>query len=421
MEEYIVAIDLGSSKIAGMVAQRSEVGQLQIVAVEAMPSSGVRRGLVNNHSAVAGVVSNVIKKLQNRLRADIGKVYIGRGGHSLKTLANKVPFSFESEQEITDETLQAIGDENKNIATEKETLYEIIGQEFIIDGETEYNPLGITCSKGDANYLLVVGKPSIDKQICSSLERVPLKLADMYTAPLTTAEVLVTQRERELGCVVIDFGAETTSVVVYYKHFVRSIDVIPLGGNSVTNDICSLRVTREDAEMLKKKYGYAMLSQNDNAPIVEEISASGEKINVDSNDLVRVIEARMDEIMDIVCEKIYDSGYGELLGGEIIITGGASQLRGLEELIELKSGMKVKRGDLSSLLQIASGVEFLSPENAVLVGLINFGTDNCCVEKEVAPVLQPTPEPKKRKRNPFSGFREFVQGSLFEAREDDFN
>lgn len=423
MSNYIVAIDLGSSKVSGMVAQRNEAGLLNILAVETEPSLGIRRGLVINHSEAANCVSRIVKKLQNRVKLDIGKVYVGLGGHTLKTVLNKVPAVFDGEQELTQEHLNSFYKQCEELSFENSAVYEIQEQEFILDGEQVFNPVGCTCSHVEANYLMVIGKPGINDRICKCVERIPKGLAGLFTAPIAISESLVTADDKELGCAVIDFGAQTTSVVVYADHYIRHMAVIPLGGNTVTQDIRDLQVTAADAEKLKKNFGFALVSLDKEPKSITIKSSIGEK-TIHTRELNSVIEARMDEIIDMVCEEIYKTGYFEKLGAGIIITGGASQLRGLDELLTVKTGMLVRTGDYSSLLAPETDKQFITPANNLMVGLLNFGYENCVVEEDKAPVeLEAVAAPKKpqkdksTKKNPLKDFGEKMSQMLFQDRD----
>lgn len=421
MSNYIVAIDLGSSKITGMVAQRNEEGLLNILAVESEPSMGVRRGLVINHSEAAGCVSRIIKKLQNVAKIEIGKVYVGLGGHTLKTVGNVVPQVFDGEQELTEEHVKALYNQNLKLNFENASVYEIMEQDILLDGEREFNPIGCFCSHVEGHYLLVLGKQGINERLCSCLERIPQGLAGMFTAPFATSEAIVLPDDKELGCAVIDFGAETTSVVVYADHYIRHMAVIPLGGKTVTQDIRDLKVTALDAEKLKKNFSFAMVDLDKSPKAITIKSTAGENV-VHTKELNAIIEARMDEILDLVCDEIYKSGYMEKLGAGVIITGGASQQKGLSELITLKTGMPVREGSFAHQLVASTDEELLTPANALLIGLLNFGYENCVMEKkkEEIQTVEPPKLPQRDKSNKKSRFKDFgekVSGFLFNERD----
>ena len=426
MSDYIVGIDLGSSKIAGMVVQKDKAGLLKILAVESEPSVGVRRGLIVNASEAAACVSRIVKKLQNRVKIEIGQVYVGLGGHTLKSVINKVPEFFAADTELTEEVLKALSDKNQAIEIEQAQLYESLSQEFLLDGDTEPNPEGCTCSHVEARYLLVLGKPGLDDRICSCLERIPRKLAGLFTSPIVMSESLVTSHDKELGCAVIDFGAETTTLVVYADHYIRHMAVVPFGGKTVTQDIKDMQLTFVDAENFKKNFGCALVSLETQPKKITFKSPihSNQDHEVQTRNLATYIEARMDEIMDMVCMEIDKSGYGDQLRAGVMITGGASQLRGLPELINIKTGMTTRRASFDHLLSEPADAALLNPAHALLLGLVNFGTENCqalTVDEDISPVAPPPTPQKDKSKKKINKFKVFLESKLFNDRDFEEN
>lgn len=427
MSEYVVAIDLGSAKIAGMVAQKDSNGLLKIVAIESEKSAGVRLGAILNHTDSAACVGRLVKKLQNRAKIEIGQVYVGLSGHSIKSKINVVPEFFENEKELTDEDKNKLSEKNNLLNIENAIIYEIVEQEFLLDGEPEAKPSGCFCSHVEAKYLLVLGKKELDNRICSCIERIPQKLAGVLTSPIVMSESLISLKEKELGCVCIDFGAETTTVVVFADNFMRHIAVIPFGGKTVTKDIMDLQVTFVDAENLKKRYGCALVDLEKQTKTITLKSPlhNNQEHKVNTRNLAACIQARMDEIMDMVCMEIQKSGYAKKLRAGIVITGGASQLKGLPELIELKTGLRVRHANFDHLLSDVSDSTLLTPEHALLMGLVNFANANCVVNRTVVEQqgteIKPVEPPKRPKKgNKIKAFTEKI-GDLFFNDSNEFD
>lgn len=417
MGNYIVAIDLGSSWIKGAVAQKNENGELKILAVEKELSTGLRLGVVYNHSEAASKVKNIILKLQNRLRIEIGKVYIGLAGHTLKSIPSVIPFAFNKEVEISEDFLKQLYDRNFDLTTDEISVYEVIEQAFFTDGEIEPNPIGCLVKEGEAHYSVIVGKPQIKERICNTIERVPLEITGLFTSPITTAEVLLSQEDKELGCAMIDFGGETTSVTVYTDNFLRHVAVIPFGGKVVTKDITDLKVTLANAEKLKIEHGCALVTMenpNKKITITQSINQT-EKLEIAGTNLAQIIEARMDEITNFICIQLEKSGYYNKLRNGLVITGGASQLKGIQELLALKTGMDVRIGSYLHLLDKDTDENYITPENAHLVGLLYFGTDDCSTStpKKLEKVKATNPN----KRNFFSKVGDKLGQTLFNERE----
>jgi cell division protein FtsA len=423
MSNYIVAIDLGSSKIAGMLAERTGEGLLRIVAMEEEPSQGVKRGLIINHSEAANCVSKIVKKLQNRINLDIVKVYVGLGGNTLRSIENKICRNYNEERELADVDLKEMYEENKALPFPNESMYEIAELDFLLNNDfLRFDPKECSCTQIEGRYLLTLGKKGMNDAVCRCLERIPQKWAGMYMAPFSISEAVITPKEKELGSVVIDFGAETTSVVIYADNCMRAMRVLPIGGASVTKDMCSLHLTQSDAEQLKKQYACALVSLEEPQNITRKTNEVV-ALKINTQEINKIVEARMDEIMNMVCEEIYKAGYWGKLGGNVIITGGASKLKGLSELIAIKTGMNVRKGSFSHLLADNPEKQYLFPEYTLLVGLLNFGTENCCVDKnikqeeELKSVEAPEIPVKRPKKNRIKGIADTLMGKLFEDRE----
>ena len=426
MESHIVAIDLGSSFIKGAVAQKDEQGRLKILAVEKEPSVGVRNGVVYNPSEAAARVKSIVTKLQNRLRPiEFSKVYVGLNGHTIKTIENNIPFSFQEDKELTENILDELCEQNNSYGNSETSIYEIFAQEFLLDGELEAEPLNCMAKSGQANYKLVLGKAQIKERIFQTMERISLDIAGIFIAPVTTAEVMVSNADKELGCAVIDFGGETTSICVYADNFIRHVAVIPFGGKTITKDIMNLRVPETKAEELKIEHGCALVAmQNtDDSITLPPTDYRAEEITVSFKKMAQIIEARMNEIADFICIEIDKSGYYSQLRNGLIITGGGSALDGIAELLNMKSGFDVRFGSHEHLLagNVAENdeetekneKEFICENNALLAGLLHFGTEDCKGEK---PKIVETLKRQKGK----SWLRKMGDGivrNLFEDRE----
>ena len=363
MSNHIVAIDLGSSFIKGAVAQKDEQGMLRILAVEQESSKGIKNGVVINPSEVSHLVKNIIVKLQNRLRPiEFSKVYVGVNGNSIKTISNSISFDFTKDTELTESVLKEFYEKNEAYNSDEISICDILPQEFLLDGEPETNPLNCMAKTMQANYKIVLGKKLLLDRICAVMERIPLDIAGIFTAPPVTAEALTTNADKELGCAVIDFGGETTSVCVYADNLIRHVAVIPFGGKTITRDISNIiGKTLSDAEEMKITQGGILSALQ----------------NPNTEKLPQIIQARMNEIADFICIEIDKSGYYSKLRNGLIITGGSSALDGIAELLNMKSGFDVRFASYEHLLTEDVEQEYVCDNYAQLVGLLHFGTDEC--------------------------------------------
>ena len=433
VENYFAAIDLGSSKITGVVAQKTDEGRINIVACEQTESQGIRRGEVKNLADTAFKINEVVRKLENHkaLRDNkifIKKVYVGLDGHSLKTQAHGVKRILGGE-EVTEETINEMLGECWKMRLENSETFDVIEQEFVVDGMLEYNPVGMTCNGVQGNYKIIHGKPELKRSLLRSFEKAnQLEVAGMFISPIATAQAALTETDKEMGCALIDFGADTTSICVYYNGYLRHVATVPFGGNVVTSDIKDLHVTQDIAERIKKKFGNAMASLETKKNIV--IPEQEEKM-ISTEVLASLIEARMDEILDFVWQEIEKSKFASKLGNGIIITGGASKLTNLDKLISSKTGCDVRYANFARHIDIES--KFDETINPLVVGLLLLANETCAVTKEVIEIEDVAEENEeiKNKKSIKKGFgtrtkRPIVAvtnffGNLFNLEENDEN
>lgn len=411
-EKFFAAIDLGSSKITGVVAQKTAEGKLDIIACEQVESKFIRRGEIKNASDTAFQINDIIKKLENNrvlreAKAEIKKVYVGLGGHTLKTVNNTVKRVLGSDEEVTAELVDNMREENFKIKIDNNEIYEIIEQEYIVDDEFEYNPVGMTCFNLQGRYKIICGKPELRKSLQRSFEKANLlEIAGLYISPIATSESVISESEKEMGCALIDFGADTTSVCVFFNGYLRHLAVIPFGGTVVTNDIKDLNLTQSVSEKLKIQFGNAMAEMETDPKniVIAAESAGHESKTISTSYLASIIEARMDEILDIVWGEIEKSKFAGKLGSGIIITGGASKLNNLDELIKLKTGCDVRYANDNKYLSDDLNPKYREMINSHLIGLLLLADETCVKTKEeVAETTTVKRENKKEKKEKIEG------------------
>ena len=345
VDNYFAAIDLGSSKITGVVAQKTDEGKITIIACEQTESRSIRCGEVKNLQDTAFRINDIVKKLENHKalrdnKIEIKKVYVGLNGHTIKTQTNNVKRVLGSDEEVTETLINEMLSESWKIRLENSETYEVIEQEFLVDGMLEYNPVGMTCGSVQGSYKIIHGKPELKRNLFRSFEKAnQLEVAGMFMSSIATAEAALTETDKEMGCALIDFGADTTSLCVYYNGYLRHVATIPMGGNNITTDIKDLHVTQAIAEKLKLKFGNALASTETKKNIV---IPEQEGKTISTTMLASLIEARLDEIFDFVWKEIEKSRFASKLGNGIVMTGGASKLTNIDEFIRFKTGCSVR-------------------------------------------------------------------------------
>jgi cell division protein FtsA len=256
-----------------------------------------------------------------------------------------------------------------------EKIIHVIPQEYIIDNELGIkNPIGMSGIRLEANCHIITGQITAAKNIYKCVDRASLTALGLFLEPLASSEAVLTEEEKEAGVVLVDIGGGTTDIAIFQDGIIRHTAVIPFGGNVITEDIkvgCS--IIRQQAELLKIKFGSALASENQENEIVSIPGLRGrEPREISLKNLANIIQARMEEIIEHVHFEIKNSGFEKKLIAGIVITGGGAQLRHIVQLVEFITGMDTRVGYPNE--HLAKGSEDLkSPMYATGVGLVLKG------------------------------------------------
>jgi cell division protein FtsA len=443
MSEYIVAFELGSSKIVGAAGYRDENGMLVVSAIESINATNiVKRGCVQNVDEVYACINKIKMMLENRIApAKISKVYVGVGGISVSAEEKVTKKSFHEDSIIKQAHVQKLKDECRAMLPSATDTLDIVSTGYIIDGRAERNAIGVTGTTIEAHYKAITAKPLIRKNIDRCIvERSKLPIAGYITTALATADVVLTKEERMLGCALVDFGAETTTVSVYKNDTLVLLETLPMGGRNITRDIMSLNLVYTEAEHLKISSGMASGFKSENNVGLK--LESNNMVEIDLAKLSSVVEARSEEIIANVEAQIKRSGIErkDLTAG-VVVVGAAAKLRGWIELLEERFvGMKVRVGCLRKDIQ-AVEKEFSQINDYIqAIALLNAGKEDCTKTpaNSTVAVERPVPQPveedeevivitadKKEDEKPKRrGFFDIIKdkfGKIIEEGEDDDN
>lgn len=372
---FIAAIDLGTSKITGVVGRKNENNVISVMACESIPSNNcIRRGTVYNIEETGAKVRKLVNLLENKLGRKIGKVYVSLAGQSLQTVEFREMKQLSSSGIVTDSVVAQLRQAAEKFTPEIKRKYAIADVEYFIDDKPERNPVGVTCSQIEADYEIIVGRPNLGSNIEKSIKsKAELEIAGFIVGALASAAIALNEEEKELGCAFVDFGAGTTTLSVYKGGILRRMVVIPFGGKTITKDICKLNFIESEAEQLKIKFGKAMESQ-DTSFFSSPFSS---KPDVDLTELNKVIVMRLDEITANLKQQIKLSGYEGQLGAGLVITGGASQLKNLDTYLADKLKMPVRKA--SAKKTFVNNYPELTNDPALTqaLGMLLFGEDDC--------------------------------------------
>ena len=363
--EYIVALEISTSKIQGAVGINSYNGTT-IVAHAQEPVNGfISKGVVRNIDETGRCISNVINKLEEQLGGkSIEKAYISINGMSVRSIKSSVTEEFSEYTKITQYIIDRMACENDvtaNIPADCEKI-QVITQEYKLGGDPCLTPIGMSVNHIEGNYVNIVVKSQFMRQLQESLAIAKVEIADSFTAAKINAEELLTDTEKRDGCALVDIGAETTTLTIYSNGILRSLCVLPIGSANITRDLAAEHISYEDAETLKKYAGY-------NSDIREGC------IKKELRD--KIIGARMTEILQNINHRIKNSNEKIIY---TVFTGDGSQLKNIEQIIaENLPGIRMRIAS-NPLAEFVTSQEHqhkgeISP---ILLGLIKSGRENCC-------------------------------------------
>lgn len=389
--DFIVAIELGSSKITGIAGKKLQDGSIQILAIANENASGcIRKGVIYNLDKTTLNLTSIIKKLESALKASIGKVYIGMGGQSLRTIRNTEVRHLDEEIKISQELIDELKDSNRAVPI---VGYEILGvapQEYKVGNDFLTDPVGVQTDHIEGRFLNIIARNNLKQNIITCCEAAKIEIAEDaedLIAPLALANAVLTPSEKRSGCVLVDFGADTTTVSVYKNNILRHLAVIPLGGNNITKDICSQQIEEEDAEQFKTKFGKAFVDPNIEAD-ESRIYTLENKCSIQAILLEDIIEARINEILDNILNQIVLSGYDSKLMAGAILTGGGANLSLMEEAFKART--KIDKIRIAKDSQITlRGMEIKKDgTNNTLIALLDAGKENCCLTIPETPSIK---------------------------------
>lgn len=377
--DLIVAIELGSSKIAGAVGRRCSDESLQVLAYADEPVAGfVRRGVVYNIDKTAEALNKVISTLEEKMDYQaIRKVYVGDGGYTLHSMHNVVTRVFNEETRISTEIVEDMVQENELTEYPGHDCWKVVPQEYKIGNNLTNEPVGINCTQIEGHYLNILGRASVMQNTAESLQKAQVEIENDFISPIVAANVVLTENERRQGCALVDFGADTTTISIYTAGILRFLSVLPLGGHSITRDLCSLLLEEHEAERLKREYGLLLPTS-----ITDIVHLDGGK-SVEIRTLHDVIEARFEETLINVCHQIETSGYADKLRAGIICCGGGINLKGIEDYLSRKTTLAKYRLATQTECNIDWGKEAQPADGTygVLIGLLMAGQRNCFQQK----------------------------------------
>lgn len=380
MQRTIVGIDVGTTKVCTIVAQISDSGKLNILGVGLTPSKGLDKGVVVNIDDAVNAITASVEKAERLSGYRIGTAFVGVSGRHVSSVNMRGVVAVQRpDHEITRsdvaravESAQAVA-----IPTQREIIH-VIPRAYVIDGhEGIRDPIGMSGFRLEVETHIVTGEVMAIQNLIRSVQKAGVEIDDLVLQPLASGEACLTPEDKDRGVMLVDMGGGTTDVAIFVQGGVWHTSVISVGGSHFTNDLTYvLHTPHNTAEYLKIRYGSAIAGDppaaDDESDLIEvETLTVGEKQKISRHLLNEVLQARAEQVVELIYNEIKRSGYEGMLPAGIVLTGGAAQLGRFDELMRDMLGIPVRIGVPTELSGLADSLD--SPSSSTSVGLLRWG------------------------------------------------
>lgn len=385
--DWIVGLDIGTSKVAAIVGEFSDEGQLTIKGFGLQPSSGLKRGVVINIDSTVASIQRAVAEAEAMSGYSITETFTGIAGSHINGF-NSHGIVAIKDQEVTAYDIACVIDAAKAVAIPADQkILHILPQEFIIDKQRGIRePIGMSGVRLEAKVHMVTGGVSAAQNIIKCIKRCGLNVSDIILEQLASSYAVLTEDEKELGVCLVDIGGGTTDIAIFTDGAIRHTAVIPVAGDQVTNDLAvALRVPRQCAESIKIEHACAYVSAADAQKTVTIPSVGNRQSRECSvKMLAQVIEPRYEELFSLINTEIRKHGFELSLGAGIVLTGGGSKVPNLSQLAESVFSSSVRLGDPRE--QVIGSEEVISnPSYATSIGLLLYGRQQQMEDRILSP------------------------------------
>ncbi len=376
MEDLIVGLDIGTSKICAVVGEVRPDGRVDIVGMGSHPSIGLRKGMVINIENTVNSIKEAIEEAETMAGCEISSVYAGIAGGHIKGFNSHGIIALKN-REVTKKDVERVIDAARAVAIpmDREVIH-TLPQEFIVDDQAGItDPLGMSGVRLEVKIHIVTGAVTSAQNIIKCANRAGLDVYDIILESLASSEAVLSDEERNLGAALIDFGGGTTDLAVFSQGSIKHTSVLTLGGDNLTNDIAiGIRMPFKEAEKIKIKYGCGITSLIGKDETIEVPSVGERAPRTISRELLgEILEPRVEEIFTLIYQEMVRSGYDDLVTSGVVATGGSSLLPGVLEILEQVFNMTARIGYPTNIGGLKEIVD--SPMYATAVGLVLYGAN----------------------------------------------
>ncbi|MCK5189891.1 MAG: cell division protein FtsA, partial [Methylococcales bacterium] len=333
----IVGLDIGTSKVAAIVAELTGDDEIEIIGIGVSPSKGLKKGVVVNLESTVHSIQRAVEEAELMAGCHVQSVFAGIAGSQIKSL-NSHGIVAIKDKEVSQYDIDRVIDSARAVAIPADQkILHILPQEFVIDQQEGIKePIGMSGIRLEAKVHMVTGSVSAAQNIIKCIRRCGLDVEDIVLEQLASCTSVLTEDEKELGVLLCDIGGGTTDIAIFSEGAIKHTAVIPIAGDQVTNDIAvALRTPTKSAEEIKREYACA-LTQLANAEQMINVPSIGDREprKISEQNLAEIIEPRYEELMLLVQAELRRSGYEDLIAAGMVLTGGSSKVKGLIDLAE---------------------------------------------------------------------------------------
>jgi len=370
--DFIIGLDIGTTKICAIVGQITETG-IDIVGIGSRPSTGLRKGAVINIDSTVEGITRAIEEAELMAGCEISEAYVGVAGNHVRSFNSSGVVSVKN-KEIDLHDIERVIDAAKAIAipADRQVIH-LIPQDFIIDGQDGIKePVGMNGVRLEGKIHIVTASSSSTQNLVKCANRAGINVKELVLEPIASADAVLSDDEKELGVALVDIGGGTSDICIFVGGALVHTGVINIGGNHITNDIAvGLRTPQTEAEKIKVRHGCCVRDLIAPEETIEVPGVGGRQPRIVARRLLaEIIEPRVEEMFQMIKAEIERTGYTDLIGSGIVMTGGCSMLEGMPEMAEMVFDMPVKRGypfGMGGMRDIVN-----SPKFATGVGLLKY-------------------------------------------------
>ena len=373
MEEIVVGIDVGTTKVCTLVGRIEDGNSIRILGVGIEPSEGIKKGTIIDLEAASQAINRSVKRAESTSGLEIESALVSMAGAHVSSVNSRASVGVSNGLIDEYDVLRALDQARAVAIPHDREIVHVIQRGFSVDGQDGIRtPIGMHGYRLEVEAHIITAANATGDNLRKCVEAAGVKSQQFVLNPLASAEVVLTDQEREMGVAVCDIGGGTTDLAIYVEGDVWHTMVLAVGGNHVTQDVAhGLRLPVTQAEEIKKQKGHAVRGEV-GADEYFSIRPFGEdnQVQINRQDLAHIIEARVEEIFRLTLQEIKRSGYDGLLPAGMVLTGGTSSLPGIKRVASEVLGLPVRTAGPQNLVGLVDKLN--SPAYSTSVGLLRW-------------------------------------------------